>query len=183
MLVSGIGGGRDGRRMNGDNGRDLAALVDALGCALGAGGGRLGLAESCTGGWAAKAVTDRAGVSAWFWGGVVAYHPEAKTLLLGVPPALIAREGVVSEAVARAMAEGLLARVPRLTHAASVTGVAGPDGGSATTPVGTVCFAWAARGDATRTERRRFGGDREAVRRAAVRHLLAGILAGDGGGR
>lgn len=154
---------------------DLTALVSRLGSWIRARVGQLGLAESCTGGWAAKAVTDLPGASEWFWGGAVVYSPEAKIRLLGVPPALIEREGVVSTAVAAAMATGLLERVPTLTHAAAVTGLAGPDGGDEATPVGTVCMAWAARGGAPRTLRCRFAGGREEVRREAVRRLLAGI--------
>jgi nicotinamide-nucleotide amidase len=154
---------------------DLTALVSRLGNWLRARAGQLGLAESCTGGWAAKAVTDVAGASTWFWGGVVVYSPEAKIRLLGVPPALLEREGVVSTAVAAAMAAGLLERVPALTHTAAVTGLAGPDGGDEATPVGTVCLAWAVRGRAPRTLRCLLEGGREDVRREAVRRLLGGI--------
>lgn len=154
---------------------DLAGVAARLGEWLRGRGAKLGLAESCTGGWAAKAATDVPGASDWFWGGVVAYDPEAKTRFLGVPPALLDREGVVSTAVAAAMAAGLLDRVPSLTHAAAVTGLAGPTGGGEATPVGTVCLAWVGRGSPPRTLRRRLAGGREEVRREAVRLLLAGV--------
>ena len=161
--------------------QDLGPLAVRLGAWLLSRRARLGLAESCTGGWAAKVLTDVPGASDWFWGGVVVYDPEAKTRLLGVPPELISREGVVSIAVVSAMAMGLLDRVPALTHAAAVSGVAGPTGGDTVTPVGTVCLAWARRGEAPRVFRRRLDGGREDVRREAVRLLLAGVCAEDVG--
>jgi nicotinamide-nucleotide amidase len=94
--------------------------------------------------------------------------------LLGVDPALIAAEGAVSEPVARAMAEGAVAR-SRAQVAVAVTGVAGPNGGSAEKPVGTVWFGWSVQGR-VRTERRRFDGDRAAVRAATVHHALQTLL-------
>ena len=101
-------------------------------------------AESCTGGLIAAACTDLAGSSAWFERGLVTYSNEAKTELLGVPAELIAQHGAVSEAVARAMAAGALAR-SQAQVAVAVTGVAGPGGGSASKPVGTVWLAWRSR--------------------------------------
>lgn len=131
-------------------------------------------AESCTGGLIAAACTDAGGSSTWFERGFVTYSNAAKTELLGVPEALINADGAVSEAVARAMAKGALAHSPA-QYALAVTGVAGPTGGSADKPVGTVWLAWATpRG--VFSERQQFPGDRAAVRQATVRHALAGLL-------
>ncbi|MES2533491.1 MAG: CinA family protein [Pseudomonadota bacterium] len=127
-------------------------------------------AESCTGGLIAGACTDLAGSSAWFERGFVTYSNEAKTELIGVDAALIAAHGAVSEPVARAMAAGAIAH-SRAQVSVAVTGVAGPTGGSAEKPVGTVWFGWSVDGQ-LRTERRRFDGDRAAVRAATVQHAL-----------
>ncbi|MFT4193193.1 MAG: CinA family protein [Ottowia sp.] len=132
-------------------------------------------AESCTGGLIAGACTDLAGSSAWFERGFVTYSNAAKTELLGVPAALIAAHGAVSEPVARAMAEGAIAHA-HAQAAVAVTGVAGPTGGSVEKPVGTVWFGWCVDGRVT-TELRRFGGDRAAVRAQAVAHALRRLLA------
>ena len=133
-------------------------------------------AESCTGGMIAAACTDLAGSSAWFERGFVTYSNAAKTELLGVEPALIESHGAVSEAVARAMAQGAVARSPaQVVAAVAVTGVAGPGGGSADKPVGTVWFAWATPAGVT-SEVRHFGGDRAAVRQATVAHALTRLV-------
>ena len=129
-------------------------------------------AESCTGGLIAGALTEIAGSSDVVDRGFVTYSNAAKAAMLGVDPALIEREGAVSEAVARAMAEGALARSDA-GIAVAVTGVAGPGGGSAEKPVGTVWFGLAAAGQATRAERVVFPGDRTAVRRSTVLRALA----------
>lgn len=134
----------------------------------------LATAESCTGGMIAAACTDLAGSSQWFERGFVTYSNEAKTDLLGVPAALIAQEGAVSEAVARAMADGALAH-SRAQVSLAVTGVAGPTGGSAAKPVGTVWFAWCVGGE-THSEVQHFAGDRAAVRAATVRYALKRLL-------
>lgn len=153
---------------------DTATLVETLAQALGARGWMMATAESCTGGLIAGACTDRAGSSDWFERGFVTYSNAAKTELLGVPADLIATHGAVSEPVARAMAAGALRHAP-VQVAVAVTGVAGPGGGSAAKPVGTVWFGWATpRG--VETECIRFDGDRAAVRRATVVHALAGLL-------
>ena len=136
---------------------------------------KLATAESCTGGLIAAACTDLAGSSQWFERGFVSYSNAAKTELLGVPAELIAAHGAVSEPVARAMAEGALAHA-HAQVAVAVTGVAGPTGGSADKPVGTVWFGWAVPGGVF-SERRRFPGDRAAVRRATVAHALHGLRA------
>lgn len=130
----------------------------------------LATAESCTGGLIAATCTDLAGSSAWFERGFVSYSNEAKTELLGVPAALIDQHGAVSEPVARAMAAGALQH-SHAHVAVAVTGVAGPTGGSADKPVGTVWFAWATPAGVW-SERQVFPGDRAAVRLATVAHAL-----------
>jgi len=131
-------------------------------------------AESCTGGWIAKACTDRPGSSQWFRGGAVVYTNELKTALLGVQPRTLAEDGAVSEAAVREMAIGALDHLGG-DVAVAVSGIAGPDGGTPDKPVGTVWFAWAT-SQTVRTERHRFDGDREAVRRQAVAVALNGVL-------
>jgi nicotinamide-nucleotide amidase len=135
-------------------------------------------AESCTGGWIAKAMTDIAGSSRWFVEGFVTYSNTAKVRGLGVSMSLLKNHGAVSEAVARAMARGALRR-SGAGVAVAVTGIAGPDGGVPGKPVGTVWLAWAVR-RGTRihvtAEREHFRGDREAVRRKTVRAAMAGLL-------
>jgi nicotinamide-nucleotide amidase len=135
-------------------------------------------AESCTGGWIAKALTDIAGSSHWFCEGFVTYSDESKARRLGVPRAVLARHGAVSEATVRAMAAGALRR-SNAQVAVAVTGIAGPGGAVPGKPVGTVWLAWAARrGGAIRiaTALKRFRGDRETVRRKTVRAALQGFL-------
>jgi nicotinamide-nucleotide amidase len=155
---------------------DVATLAVDLGARLSERGVMCATAESCTGGMVAAAITDVAGSSAWFDRGFVTYANDAKCELLGVPAATIARHGAVSEATARAMAEGALAR-SRALIAVAVTGIAGPGGGSPEKPIGTVCFAWAVRDAPTQAATRRFDGDRAAVRRAAAVEALHGLLA------
>ena len=163
--------------------RDQATMNDAPSSALAPRvGQRLGekqlmltAAESCTGGMVAAALTDIAGSSAWFERGFVTYSNEAKTELLGVPADVIAAHGAVSEPVARAMADGAL-RASRAQVAVSITGIAGPGGGSDDKPVGTVVFGWARAGSVTRVETMRFDGDRAAVRAQATAHALSGVL-------
>lgn len=135
----------------------------------------LATAESCTGGLIAAACTDLAGSSHWFERGFVTYSNAAKTELLGVDAALIAQHGAVSEPVARAMAAGAIAH-SHAQVAVAVTGVAGPAGGSAEKPVGTVWFGFALPGEVL-SETRRFAGDRAAVRAATVDHALARLMA------
>jgi nicotinamide-nucleotide amidase len=151
------------------------ALTTRLASSLTARGWRLATAESCTGGLIAASCTELSGSSAWFERGFVTYSNEAKAELLGVDAALIAMHGAVSEPVARAMAEGALAR-SRAQVAVAVTGVAGPTGGSADKPVGTVWLAWAATGAETVALRCQFSGDRAAVRWATVERALLGLL-------
>lgn len=158
----------------------LLELSADLGQALQKKGCQLALAESCTGGMIAQSVTAIAGSSAWFDRGFVTYSNAAKTDMLAVPEALIAEYGAVSEPVAEAMAQGALTN-STATLSGAVTGVAGPGGGSPQKPVGTVCFAWAVRGqegqaDFMRIETRHFDGDRTQVREQAASYLLAGLL-------
>lgn len=153
---------------------DLLALVCALATKLRERGWTMASAESCTGGLIAAACTELSGSSDWFERGFVTYSNAAKTDSLGVPAALVGERGAVSEPVARAMATGALAH--SAAHCAlSVTGVAGPTGGSADKPVGTVWFGWCTPVGVA-TEHRHFDGDRAAVRAQAVRHALAGLL-------
>jgi PncC family amidohydrolase len=128
------------------------------------------VAESCTGGWIAKRITDRARVSSFFLGGIVAYANEVKTAQLGVEPDLLARTGAVSEDVAIAMAMGVRERMGADASIA-ITGIAGPGGGSAEKPVGTVWYA-ASVGDRYRATHRRFPGNREAVRMRSAQAAL-----------
>lgn len=152
----------------------VSTLVAALAERLQSKNWQMATAESCTGGLIAAACTDLAGSSNWFERGFVTYSNAAKTELLGVDAALIERHGAVSEPVALAMARGAVTH-SRAQAALAVTGVAGPGGGSAEKPVGTVWFGWATPTGVV-TEMRRFDGDRAAVRQAAMRHALARLL-------
>jgi nicotinamide-nucleotide amidase len=177
----------------------VAALADALGPAvfsvdgrsleqvvgdeLCVRGWRLAVAESCTGGLLGGRVTDVPGSSAWFAGGVIAYANDAKVAQLGVAPDVLAAHGAVSEPVARAMAEGVRARLGA-TVGVSITGIAGPDGGSPEKPVGTVVMAVAAETTVVRTYR--LMGERQTVRQHAVvlaldlvRRVVTGLASRD----
>ena len=134
-------------------------------------------AESCTGGWIAKAVTDIAGSSDVLGYGIVSYSNDAKQALLGVRAETLDAHGAVSEATVREMASGVL-KVSNADIAVAVSGVAGPGGGSDEKPVGTVWFAWARKtgnGVETSAECLRFDGDRDDVRRQTVQHALEGV--------
>lgn len=150
-------------------------LSAELGAALQARGWTLALAESCTGGWAGQVVTMTPGSSAWFDRGFVTYSNAAKMEMLGVAESTLRQYGAVSEQTAREMAQGALER-SRAQLAGAITGIAGPDGGSADKPVGTVCFAWAGPDGSLRSETRHYHGDRDAIRRLSVETLLQGIL-------
>jgi nicotinamide-nucleotide amidase len=158
--------------------RTLERLAMRVGQQLLAAAQRLALAESCTGGWIAKAITDIAGSSQWFEGGYVTYSNASKVRTLGVSPRTLARFGAVSEAVVREMARGAL-RASGADLAVAVSGIAGPDGGSPDKPVGTVWFCWASRrgrGVRLKTRRVRFRGNRGEVRSASVALALRGLL-------
>ena len=132
-------------------------------------------AESCTGGWAGQAVTAVAGSSAWYERGFITYSNTAKREMLGVQQSTLDQHGAVSAQTAQEMAIGALNR----SHAhisVSITGIAGPDGGTATKPVGMVCFAWAIKDGAVQHETHYFKGDRATIRRLAVATALQGIL-------
>ncbi len=136
-------------------------------------------AESCTGGWIAKSLTDVAGSSACFGYGIVSYSNAAKESLLGVTPDTIVSKGAVSEETVMEMAEGAL-RVSGADLSVAVSGIAGPDGGTDDKPVGTVWFAFSVRDGSdvdTAAEVERFDGDRDAVRRKTVAHALKGLTA------
>ena len=135
----------------------------------------LATAESCTGGMVATAITDISGSSVWFERGFVTYSNQAKTEMIGVPPELIEKHGAVSEPVARAMAEGALSN-SRAQVSLSITGVAGPGGGTPEKPVGMVSFGWSNRLH-TSVETLVFKGDREQIRVQAAAHALRGLLA------
>jgi len=157
----------------------IPRLVAELAGALRARHWFIASAESCTGGMIAAACTDLAGSSEWFERAVVSYSNEAKSALLGVPPALLQQHGAVSEAVALAMATGLQ-HSSGVDLVVAVTGIAGPGGGTADKPVGTVWFGFALRRSdgsvQSDAEHRRFDGDRAQVRRATVEHALRGLL-------
>ncbi|NJD31609.1 MAG: CinA family protein [Gammaproteobacteria bacterium] len=157
---------------------DIHALAARVAERLLGQGRRLVVAESCTGGWVAKACTDLAGSSRWFLGGAVAYANEVKIGVVGVRSDTLGRDGAVSQGVVREMATGALERFGGEVGLA-VSGIAGPDGGSPGKPVGTVWFAWSVRHDdrfEVRTSFEQFAGDREAVRRQAVAAALRGVL-------
>jgi nicotinamide-nucleotide amidase len=155
---------------------EILALAVELGVRLAGRKALCATAESCTGGLVAGAITAIAGSSGWFDRGFVTYSNEAKMEVLGVPEAALLLYGAVSEATARAMAEGALAR-SRAAIAVAVTGVAGPGGGSPEKPVGMVCFAWARAGVLTAAATHYFPGNREAVREGSVAVALEGLLA------
>jgi nicotinamide-nucleotide amidase len=155
---------------------DMEALAAELGRLLLARGWRMATAESCTGGLVAGAITAIAGSSDWFDRGFITYSDLAKRELLGVPESVLQRHGAVSEPCAIAMAEGALAQSDAML-AVAVTGIAGPGGGSAAKPVGTVCFAWAQRGASTTSTTYHLAGDRAAVRRESVAIALRGLAA------
>ena len=150
---------------------ELMQLSEKIGRALKARGATVTTAESCTGGWIAKAITDIAGSSAWFERGFVTYSNEAKAQMIGVREETLAQHGAVSEPVVVEMAIGAL-RAARADYAISVSGVAGSDGGSVEKPVGTVWFGVASVSGQGVTRRECFAGDREAVRRQATAYAL-----------
>ncbi|HGC3724471.1 TPA: nicotinamide-nucleotide amidase [Escherichia coli] len=150
---------------------ELMQLSEQVGQALKARGATVTTAESCTGGWVAKVITDIAGSSAWFERGFVTYSNEAKAQMIGVREETLAQHGAVSEPVVVEMAIGAL-KAARADYAVSISGIAGPDGGSEEKPVGTVWFAFAAARGEGITRRECFSGDRDAVRRQATAYAL-----------
>ena len=156
--------------------KQFEPLVHSVAQALRRRAATLVTAESCTGGLIAAACTAVAGSSDWFERGFVSYSNAAKIEALGVEPALISAHGAVSAEVARAMAEGALARSPA-DIAVAVTGIAGPGGAAPGKPVGTVWLAWARRGCAPQAELLQLRGDREAVREQTVHRALQCVVA------
>jgi len=157
---------------------ELARLAVRVGRALLRSRRSAATAESCTGGWIAKAMTDIPGSSQWFIEGFVTYSNESKVRRLGVPMSVLKAQGAVSEAVARAMALGALRRSGAQV-AVAVTGIAGPDGAVPGKPVGTVWLAWAVKRGSrihVTADLKCFTGEREAVRRKTVRAAMAGLL-------
>jgi len=155
-----------------DHAKTLAQLLLARGW-------KLALAESCTGGLVCATLTELSGSSEWFERGYITYSNQAKTECLGVPADLIASHGAVSEPVARAMAQGVQ-RNAGANVGVSITGIAGPTGGTAEKPVGTVCFGWtianAAGENITACQTKVFSGDRSAIRQQATEYALAGLV-------
>ena len=152
----------------------LTDLATQVGHALQQRGWKLATCESITGGGISQVITDIAGSSEWFDCGLVTYSNASKTRFLGVPEALLAEHGAVSEAVAAAMVRGALAHSDAQISL-STTGIAGPGGAVPGKPVGTVCFGWA-HGSIVHTERLVFTGDRAAVRAQTAEHALQGLL-------
>lgn len=153
--------------------QQLAQVASDLGEQLQRQGRMVVTAESCTGGWVAKALTDKPGSSAYVLGGLVTYSNSAKQALLGVTDASLDNYGAVSEQVVREMVVGALARTGA-DLAVSVSGVAGPGGGSKDKPVGTVWFAWG-EVDSIQATLKQFEGDRDQVRRQAVLYALQSV--------
>ncbi|GAA0909143.1 CinA family protein [Luteibacter anthropi] len=154
---------------------DLMALAEQVATAAIERRVMVATAESCTGGWIAKSLTDLAGSSAWFEAGVVTYSYSAKESLLGVNPRTLERTGAVSEETVLEMVSGAVARYGAGV-AVAVTGIAGPSGGTADKPVGTVWIGWKRRGGYAHATLFHFAGDREAVRRQTVAAALAGMV-------
>lgn len=156
----------------------LNKLAVAVVNELSAAGKAIATAESCTGGWVAKAITDVPGSSACFGYGVVSYSNGAKESILGVQNQTLEDNGSVSEPVVREMADGA-ANLSGADIAVAVSGIAGPDGGTDEKPVGTVWFAWAHRDHSKiriDTDCRHFDGDRDAIRELTVAYALQGVL-------
>ena len=153
----------------------LHALATQVGAALQSAHLMLATAESCTGGWIAKMVTDIPGCSAWFDCGIAAYSYEAKQALLGVRPETLTAHGAVSQETVLEMVSGALV-TSGASVAVAVTGIAGPTGGLPGKPIGTVWIGWKRRGGYPRAQLFHFSGDREAVRRQTVDAALSGLL-------
>jgi len=154
--------------------KEITQLAAELGRRLQVLNAHVTTAESCTGGGIAEAITRIPGSSAWFEAGYVTYSNRQKTLQLNVPADLFNSVGAVSREVVEAMVRGAQAR-SHAHFAVAVSGIAGPDGGSAQKPVGTVWLAWGA-GDTPTTECRHFPGNRDEVRRQTVKAALEGLL-------
>lgn len=157
------------------NDAELGVLAQQLADVLVAKRLLVSTAESCTGGWIAKTLTDIAGSSAWFDCGMVAYSYEAKQAMLGVRPQTLEKEGAVSRETVIEMVSGALVH-SAASMAVAVTGIAGPGGGTADKPVGTVWIGWKRRGGYPAAQVFHFAGDREAVRRQTIAAALRGLM-------
>jgi|SRR5450830_447987 len=135
----------------------------------------LAIAESCTGGLCSSLITEIAGSSAWFDSGYVTYSNQAKVQVLGVSTTTLETHGAVSEQTAIEMALGCL-RNGRVNIAASITGIAGPTGGTPDKPVGTVCFAWVGLGLTTISKTEHFNGNRQQIREQSANTALQGLI-------
>ncbi len=155
--------------------RALLLLAGHVGIDLIQQGLMLASAESCTGGWLGQAITSKRGSSAWYERGFITYSVVSKQEMLGVSAATLKQHGTVSEQTAQEMAAGAISH-SRAQVAVAITGIAGPDGGTAEKPVGMVCFAWAKKDSLALSATRHFSGDREAVRRQAVAAALQGVI-------
>lgn len=153
----------------------LQDLARQAGLLLSEQGLKLATAESCTGGWLGQTITSIAGSSAWYERGFITYSIISKHEMLGVSDSTLAEYGAVSEQAASEMTAGAIGR-SHAQVAVSITGVAGPDGGTAKKPVGMVCFAWMMKDGLARTETRHFFGNREEIRRQAVGSALQGVI-------
>ena len=155
--------------------RALLLLAGHVGIDLIQQGLMLASAESCTGGWLGQAITSKRGSSAWYERGFITYSVVSKQEMLGVSAATLKQHGTVSEQTAQEMAAGAISH-SHAQVAVAITGIAGPDGGTAEKPVGMVCFAWAKKDSLALSATRHFSGDREAVRRQAVAAALQGVI-------
>ena len=153
----------------------LAQHLSELASCLSQTGKTVTCAESCTGGLIGATLTSVAGSSGWFNAGFITYSNEMKTKLLGVPQDTLDEFGAVSEPVVKAMANGALASA-NADYAVSVSGIAGPGGGTEFKPVGTVCFGFAIKGRATVVTTEHFSGERDQVRAAAVAFAVEQLL-------
>jgi nicotinamide-nucleotide amidase len=153
----------------------LFELAERLGRRLKAKGYKIATAESCTGGWIAQAITEVPGSSAWFDRGFVTYSNNSKVQMLGVSPKTLEQYGAVSTEIAKQMAAGALAN-SEADWAVAVTGIAGPNGGSKTKPVGTVYVAWQGKNGGVKVERLQLSGDRHQIRKQAVENAIEGVF-------
>ncbi len=161
--------------INAMNDQTLRHLAKQAGLSFAQQGLMLVSAESCTGGWLGHVITSIAGSSDWYERGFITYSTISKQEMLGVSSKTIKKHGEVSEQVAREMAHGAVSRSSAQV-AVSITGIAGPGGGTEKKPVGMVCFAWEIKDNHLRSETRHFSGDREAIRQQSVAVALQGII-------
>lgn len=155
--------------------QELKQLAEQLAACLQARGIKLASAESCTGGWLAKIITDIPGSSGWFCGSVVSYSNEAKQSLLGVSAQTLSEFGAVSGETVMEMTEGVFSQTDA-DVAVSISGIAGPDGGSEDKPVGLVWLSWGKRGKAVFAKPFNFAGEREDVRKQSVKQAFLSLM-------